>query len=132
MGNIQLLILTIGGVVFFTLLLVTGNTMAMSVRERRGELGVMKALGFSDFSVLGLVLSESVVHAFLGGGIGLAAVKLFSLQGDPTGGFLPLFYLAPDEMALGLGLTVVVGLMAGLIPALTAMRLTVVDAMRRA
>src|SRR5260221_495767 len=66
-GNIELLILTIGSVVFFTLLLVTGNTMAISVRERTGELAVLKAIGFSDRSVLFFVLAESLVIALIGG-----------------------------------------------------------------
>src|SRR5438552_2650607 len=92
-GNIELLILTIGGVVFFTLLLVTGNTMAIAVRERTAELGVLKAMGYSDRFVLLLVLGESVVIAAIGGGLGLGLAKLFTLQGEPRGGLLPYFYL---------------------------------------
>jgi putative ABC transport system permease protein len=117
--------------VFFTLLLVTGNTMAMAVRERTGEFGVLKALGFSDLSVLGLVLTESLLYALLGGGIGVVAAKLFTVRGDPTGGLLPFFYLAPKRMAVGLVLALVVGLTSGILPALLAMRLKVVDALRR-
>src|SRR6202034_4832696 len=85
-GNISFLILAIGGVVFFTLLLVTGNTMALAVRERMGELAVMKAVGFSDRFVLFIVLAESVFVAIVGGAIGLFLAKLFTLSGDPTGG----------------------------------------------
>src|SRR5262249_603500 len=76
MGNIQLLMMTIGGVVFFTLLLVTGNTMAIAVRERTRELAVLKAMGFSDGFVLGMVIAESTAVALLGGGLGLAFAKL--------------------------------------------------------
>lgn len=130
-GNIQLLILSIGGVVFFTLLLVTGNTMSMSVRERTGELAVLKTIGFSDLNVLWLVLTESLIYAVLGGVIGLAAIKLFTMGGDPTGGFLPVFYLAPSKMMMGLGTAVLVGIGSGLIPAILAMRLKIVDALRR-
>jgi putative ABC transport system permease protein len=130
MGNIQLLILSIGGVVFFTLLLVTGNTMAMSVRERTGELAVLKALGFSDGRVLGLILAEACTYALVGGGFGLAAAKLLTLRGDPTG-FLPVFYLAPEKMALGLLAAAVVGVASGIIPAVIAMRLKIVEALRR-
>jgi len=131
MGNIKLLILVIGSVVFFTLLLVTGNTMAMAVRERTGELAVLKTLGFSDRAVLGLVLAESQAYALQGGLLGLAAVKLFTLRGDPTGGMLPLFYLSPAKMALGLGVAALVGAAAGAGPAAMAMRLKIVDALRR-
>ena len=131
MGNIQFLILTIGGVVFFTLLLVTGNTMAISVRERVRELAVLKAVGFSDRFVLMLVMTETLAVAALGGGIGLALAKLFTLRGDPTRGLLPFFYLPPDAVVLGFALALVVGLVSGLLPAVSAMRLRVVDAMRR-
>jgi putative ABC transport system permease protein len=131
MGNIQFLILTIGGVVFFTLLLVTGNTMAIAVRERVRELAVLKAVGFSDRFVLTLVIAETLVVATLGGGIGLALAKLFTLRGDPTRGLLPFFYLPPDEILLGFALALAVGLVSGLLPAVSAMRLRVVDALRR-
>ena len=109
MGNIQLLILSIGGVVFFTLLLVTGNTMAMAVRERTGEIGVLKTLGFTDGTVCSLVVAESMGYAFQGAVLGLLAVKAFTLKGDPTGGFLPLFYLAPSKMFLGVVVALAVG-----------------------
>jgi putative ABC transport system permease protein len=131
MGNIQFLILTIGGVVFFTLLLVTGNTMAISVRERVRELAVLKAVGFSDRFVLILVMTETLVVATLGGGIGMALAKLFTLRGDPTRGLLPFFYLPPDAIVLGFALALAVGLVSGLLPAVSAMRLRVVDALRR-
>jgi putative ABC transport system permease protein len=131
MGNIQLLIMSIGSVVFFTLLLVTGNTMAIAVRERTRELAVLKAVGFTDRFVLALVIAETVLIAVIGGGIGLGLAKLFSLRGDPTGGLLPFFYLPPDSIVLGLVLAVAVGLAAGILPALSASRLRVVDALRR-
>ncbi len=131
MGNVQFLMLSIGGVVFFTLLLVTGNTMAIAVRERVGELAVLKALGFSDVFVLALVLVESLVVAALGGALGLGLAKLFTLRGDPTRGLLTSFYLPGREIAYGLALAFLTGLAAGLLPALSAMRLRVVQAMRR-
>ena len=131
MGNIQLLIMSVGSVVFFTLLLVTGNTMAIAVRERTRELAVLKAVGFSDRFVLMLVIAETMVVAVVGGGVGLGLAKLFTLRGDPTGGLLPFFYLASDDIALGLGLALAVGLAAGVLPALSASRLRVVDALRR-
>jgi len=130
-GNIQFLILTIGSVVFFTLLLVTGNTMAIAVRERVGELAVLKALGYSDIFVLLLVLVESLLVALAGGSIGMTLAKLFTMAGDPTRGLLPFFYLPAKAIAGGIVLAIVVGVVAGILPALTAMRLRVVDAMRR-
>lgn len=131
MGNIQLLILIIGSVVFFTLLLVTGNTLAMSVRERTGELAVLKTIGFTDAGVLWLILGESLLYAVQGAVLGLLAVKLFTLNGDPTKGMLPLFYLAPSKMLLGLFVALLVGTASGIIPAVLAMRLKIVDALRR-
>jgi putative ABC transport system permease protein len=130
-GNIRMLIMSIGAVVLFTLLLVTGNTMAMAVRERVPELGVLKTLGFGDRTVLLLVLAESLVIATVGGALGIGLAKLFTMSGDPTGGMLPVFYLSTREMLLGVGIAMFVGLMAGSIPALTAMNLRIVDALRR-
>lgn len=130
MGNIQFLIMSIGSVVFFTLLLISGNTIAMSVRERIRELAVLKAMGYSDVFVLLLVLSEGLLIAAVGGGIGLGLAKLFSLSGDPTHGLLPFFYLKLEAILLGIGLTLAVGILAGILPALSAMRMRVVDALR--
>jgi putative ABC transport system permease protein len=131
MGNIEFLMSAIGSIVFFTLLLVTGNTMAISVRERTGELAVLKTVGFSDRGVLVLVLFESLLIAVLGGGLGIALAKALTLRGDPTNGMLASFYLSPSGMAAGATLALAVGLIAGLLPALSAMRLQVVDALRR-
>jgi putative ABC transport system permease protein len=105
--------------------------MAIAVRERLRELAVLKAVGFSDGFVLVLILAETIVVATVGGGTGLALAKLFTLRGDPTGGLLPFFYLPLNVIALGLALAMVVGLLAGILPALSAMRLRVVDALRK-
>ncbi len=131
MGNIEFLIISIGAIVFLTLLLVTGNTMAIAMRERVRELAVLKAIGFTDATVLALVLFEALLLAGIGGGIGVTAAKLFTVRGDPTGGMLPFFYLAPSVMVAGVGLALVIGFLAGVLPALSAMRLRVVDALRR-
>ena len=85
MGNIEFLILSIGAVVFFTLLLVIGNTMAIAVRERTSELAVLKALGYSDRFVLGIVLAESLLLALVGGGAGLGLAKAVQPRGRPHG-----------------------------------------------
>ncbi len=130
-GNIEFLMLAIGGVVFFTLLLVTGNTMAMSVRERTGELAVLKTVGFGDGFVVVLVLVETLIVAALGGGLGLLTVKLWSLAGDPTGGMLPGFYIPTRGLFVGFGIALGVGLLAGMLPAWAAGRLKVVEALRR-
>lgn len=130
-GNISFLISSIGAVVFFTLLLVTGNTMAIAVRERIGELAVLKAVGFSDRFVLFLVLGESLLIAVVGGTIGVLLCKLMTLGGDPTHGFLPFFFLPVPAMLLGVGVALLVGIFAGILPATSAMRLRVVDALRR-
>lgn len=131
LGNIKLILMIIGGVVFFTLLLVTGSTMAMAIRERTAEIGVMKTLGFSDRLVLALLLSESITFALIGGGLGLVLIKLFTLGGDPTGGMLRSFHLSPLNMLLGSIITLATGIGSGIVPALGAMRLSIVDAMRR-
>jgi putative ABC transport system permease protein len=130
-GNVEFLMASIGAVVFFTLLLVTGNTMAIAVRERTGELAVLKTVGFSDAAVLALVLAESLLVALFGGGAGIMLAKLFTLGGDPTGGMLASFYLPGWGVALGLTVSLLVGLLAGALPAWSAMRLRVVDALRR-
>jgi putative ABC transport system permease protein len=130
MGNVKFLLITIGAVVFFTLLLVTGNTIASSVRERTGELAVLKAVGYSDNFVLGLVFLESILMAAIGGGAGLLAGHWFTLQGDPTG-FFPAFYIPIEGFALGIFLIVATGLVAALIPAFGARRLSVIEALRR-
>jgi putative ABC transport system permease protein len=130
-GDITLITSTILSAVFFTILLVAGNTMAQSVRERTGELGVLKALGFTNAQVLSLVLAESCLLAVLGGGLGLGAASLIISRGDPTGGMLPLFSFPTADLLLGAGLSCALGFAAGIFPALQAMRLRVADALRR-
>jgi putative ABC transport system permease protein len=131
MGNIQLLIMSIGAVVFFTLLLVTGNTMATSIRERIRELAVLKAVGYSDRFVLGIVFAEGLLIALIGGSIGLILAKALTLSGDPTRGLLPYFHISATAFALGLLCTIVIGILSTILPATSAMRLRVVDALRR-
>lgn len=131
-GNIQFLIVSIGSVVFFTLLLVTGNTMAISVRERTAELAVLKAIGFSDRSVLFFVLGESLVIALIGGGLGLllAAIAV-PLLGRALSGMLPNLILSPALLVFGLLTAIAVGMISGFLPGIGAMRMRVVNALRR-
>jgi putative ABC transport system permease protein len=131
-GNIQFLIVSIGSVVFFTLLLVTGNTMAISVRERTSELAVFKAIGFSDRAVLIFVLAESLAIAVFGGLLGtLGALLVVPALGKALTGLLPSIVLAPSMLVFGLGLAIIVGFASGVIPGVSAMRLRVVNALRR-
>ena len=131
-GNIGAIIGGILTAVFFTILLVTGNTMMQSVRERTAELAVLKTVGFSNRLVLLLVLVESLTLAAVGGVLGLTLAWWAIGRGDPTGGALPIFFLPPQDVLLGGGFMVALGLLTGLLPAVQAMRLRVVDAVRRA
>src|SRR5215469_15592687 len=131
-GNIKFLIVTIGSVVFFTLLLVTGNTMAISVRERTNELAVLKAIGFSDRMVLGFVLGESLVIAIVGGALGLLlALVAIPFLSRWLGGLLPVLVLSPSILVVGFLTAIVVGFASGFLPGLGAMRMRVVNALRR-
>jgi putative ABC transport system permease protein len=130
-GNIGAIVTGIVAVVFFTLLLVAGNTMAQAVRERTAELGVLKTLGFTDGKVLALVLAESLVIALAGGLPGLLISR--SLVGGLDIGmtFIPELYIRPQAMAVGALLVVALGFVTGALPAWQAMRLSIVDALRR-
>jgi putative ABC transport system permease protein len=92
---------------------------------------VLKTLGYGNALILGLVLAESLVIAVTGGAVGLLLAWLVSRQGDPTGGLLPAFFFPPEDMILGVALVVGLGIAAGLLPAVRAMRLKIVDALRR-
>ena len=131
-GDIGSIIQWILSAVFFTLLLVTGNTIAQSVRERTSEIAVLKTVGFSDGRTLALILAESGLLAILGGGMGLALGAMAVGAGDPTGGFLPIFYFPTKDMILGVIFVLLLGLVAGILPAIQAMRMRIVDALRRA
>jgi putative ABC transport system permease protein len=105
--------------------------MAQAVRERTGELGVLKAIGFTRAQVLVLVLSESCLLALLGGALGLGLAWLITSRGDPTKGMLPLFHFPTRDIFIGAALSLALGLLTGILPAMQAMRLRVADALRR-
>jgi putative ABC transport system permease protein len=130
-GDIGLIIRGIVTAVFFTILLVAANTMAQSVRERTSELAVLKTLGFPDGLVLTLVLLESCAIAIIGGTIGLGLAWLFTQGGDPTNGMLPAFYLPTADLGRGALIALALGVVAGIMPGIQAMRLRIVDALRR-
>ena len=130
MGNIGAIMIWISVAVLFMMLLIAASTMVQSVRERTSEVAVLKTLGFSNMTILSLVLGESLFVCVLGGGAGLALAWAFVQQGDPTGQ-LPIFILQPQAIMIGVGLIVSMGILAGLIPALSAMQLKITDGLRR-
>ena len=132
-GNIAMIVTLILGAVFFTLLLVSGNTMSQSVRERISELAVLKTLGFADRSVLGIVLSESILIMLMGGLLGLGLGWML-VQGiaKQFAAFLPGVFLSPVAIITGIALMVAAGVAAGIFPAVKAMRLSIIDALARA
>jgi putative ABC transport system permease protein len=130
-GNIGFIIMSIMSAVFFTILLVAGNTMAYAVRERTGELAVLKAIGFTGRGVLGLVLGESLALSFVGGAIGLGLAWMLVSMGDPTDGSFPVFYIPFSSIFLGFALIALMAFIAGILPALQAQRLQIADALRR-
>jgi putative ABC transport system permease protein len=128
-GDIGLIVTAILGAVFFTILVLTGNTMAQAVRERIPELAILKTLGFSDRAVLGLVVAEALALIVLGGllGLGLAAAALGGLSAALAG--FGIQGISLSVLASGLAVMVALSLAVGLPPALRAMRLRVVDAL---
>jgi putative ABC transport system permease protein len=128
-GDIGLIVRWILFAVFFTLLLVVGNTMAQSVRERIPELAVLKTLGFSDRSVLGFVLAEAFALVLFGGLVGLLLASIAGAMVEKgTGGQFQLS-LDGSVWLLGVLAIVLMSLAVGLLPALRARRLRIVDAL---
>ncbi|MBM3824754.1 MAG: ABC transporter permease [Verrucomicrobia bacterium] len=130
-GNIGAILIAVVSAVYFTILLVAGNTMAQAVRERTEEIGVLKAMGFTNTLVMGLVLAESFLIASGGGLLGLGLAWLATSGGNPAPGLLPVFYIPGRDMVIGVALAVGLGLVAGLAPAWQAMRLEIATALRR-
>jgi putative ABC transport system permease protein len=130
LADIGLIVGSIMGAVFFTLLLLSGNTMMQAVRERTSELAVMKTVGFSSTSVLAMVLAESVLLLVLGGviGIALATVVIPAISAG-SGGMLNLPSVGGGSWTLGIVLMVAIGVLVGALPAWKAMRLNIVDAL---
>ncbi len=133
-GDMRVFIQSVGLAVVFSLVCVAGNAMAMAMRERTTEVAVLKAIGFGRPLVLGLVLSEAVVVAGLGGLFGAIGSKLLFDVWDIapyTAGFLPFFYVPWRTALLGLALALGIGFFSGLIPAARAAQLSVIDGLRK-
>lgn len=130
LADINLIVTSIMGAVFFTLLLLAGNTMMQAVRERTSEIAVLKTIGFSGASLLAMVLAESVLLLLLGGCIGLALASVVGpAAGAASNGALILPAAGAASWATGVGLMVLFGLAVGALPALNAMRLNITDAL---
>jgi putative ABC transport system permease protein len=131
-GNIGFLVQAIGTAVFFAILFVAANTMMMAVRERNGEIAVLKTVGFGNGTVAALVIAESVLITVIGGGLGLFLARAAFMGKNPLKAFFPGFGVTAETILLGLGLAAVLGLISGAIPALQSARLSVVSALRKA
>jgi putative ABC transport system permease protein len=133
LGNVKVFLIAISGAVMFTILLVSANTMAMSVRERVREVGVLKTLGFTDGNILGMILGEAIAISLLGGAIGflLSTVLVGGVMHSPAGGFLPPMSPLQPAVATACILTAcAIGFVSSVVPALGAARTPIVDALR--
>ncbi len=132
LADIGLIVGSIMGAVFFTLMLLAGNTMMQAVRERTAELAVLKTIGFTDMGVLATVLAESILLLVLGGVIGLGlATFIIPIVAAGSGGMLNLPSPGLSNWLLGGALMLGIGTLVGALPAWNAMRLNIVDALRR-
>lgn len=130
-GNIGFLVQAIGTAVFFAILFVAANTMMMAVRERVGEIAVLKTIGFQNGTVGWLVVIESVLITVLGGGLGLLLAKLAFSGRNAMSAFFPGFGVTAGTIGLGLTLALTLGLVSGIVPAIQSARLSVVGALRK-
>ena len=128
-GNVPFALRVIGLAVVFTILLIAANTMLTAVRERTSEIGVLKTLGFSDGTVFAMVVTEAAVIT-LGGGVVGALLARLAVQGANLG-FLPPLQVDWATVLAGIGVALLIGAVSGLIPAIRASRLRIVDALRR-
>ena len=137
LGNVKLLINGIATIIVFVIFLIAANTMSMAARERVTEVAVLRALGFGKPAILGMVLAESLVLALIGGGLGILLFVLAEpalkagLMASPMSGFAASFDLFPEVLAMGLFITISVGVVAGVVPAVQSARRSIVDGLRR-
>jgi putative ABC transport system permease protein len=129
-GDIGALVTRILVAVFFTILILTGNTMAQSLRERIPELAILKTLGFSDAKVTALVLAEAVLLLAIGGALGMAAATgVMPFVNGSTGGRFPPLFVEPETWLRAAAAVLALALAVGLPPALRARRLRIVAAL---
>jgi putative ABC transport system permease protein len=131
-GNLPFVLRVIGLAIVFSILLIAANTMMTAVRERTGEFGVLKTLGFTDGAVFTMVVAEAAVVT-LGGGVLGAMLAKFAVEGSGFNmlGFLPPMSVYWSTVAVGIGMSVVIGAVSGLVPAFQVSRRRIVDALRR-
>ena len=131
-GNVQLLLTIIGSAIVFAIMLVTINTMMMAARERATEIAVLKTLGFSDGLILRLVGGEALLVSLLGGVLGCGLAALVFRESDFTaGGFFPNFRVLPETVLAGLLLAILMGILSGIVPAVSAAKLRIASALRK-
>ena len=131
LGNIQAVIYALGSAIVIAIGLVSMNTMMMAARERTREIAVLKALGFNDRTVVGLVLAESLLITLVGGLLGAGLARLvFAFSNFNAGGFFQQFKVTDGTLAQAMGIALFLGLVSGLAPAWNAARLRIVDALR--
>jgi putative ABC transport system permease protein len=133
LGNVKMFLLSICAALTFTILLVTANTMAMSVRERIREIGVLKTLGYTNEAILGIVLGEAAVLSLIGGVVGYLMAQALTFVVRQAPGFiveLKLLTIVPSVAVALLAAAVVIGVGSALVPAWTASRTNILDALR--
>ncbi len=131
-GNFEFLLRSIGSAVVLTMLLVSANTMMMSARERTREMGILKAIGFTDGHVFLLLIGESLAISLLGALAGVAPAWLVTnvFHFNPKPDFFPVFYLPSESVLAAAGLAVLTGFFSGIVPAIVGMRLKATEALR--
>jgi putative ABC transport system permease protein len=130
-GNIPFVLRVIGLAIVFSILLIAANTMMTSIRERTSEFGVLKTLGFTDGAVFGIVVIEAAIITLGGGLLGALGAKLVVSGASVPGGFFPPMSVYWGTVLSGVAIAVVIGAVSGLLPAMQASRLRIVDALRR-
>jgi putative ABC transport system permease protein len=133
LGNLKLILMAICGAVVFTILLVSANTMAMSVRDRIREVGVLKTLGFTNGGILTLLLGEAAVLALMGGALGLVLASILCAGLRQAPAFLSetkTLAISPPVAIACLAVALVIGVVSAFIPAYTAARTNILDSLK--
>jgi putative ABC transport system permease protein len=131
-GNLGLILTSVVLAAFFVILVIVGNSMILSIRERTAEIGVMKTLGFTSARIFRMVLAESLLLALLGGGLGLLAARFLVSLVNAAPIQLPTLVLGGSVWAQALAFMVALGFVTGIVPAMNALRLNIITALSRA